>query len=57
LKEITKEDGQKHRPSEPGAVKERQYAQDYLDDTINSGRSIAMRKQILEGARKFLEER
>ena len=39
-----------------GAVRERQYAKDYLDETPNSGKSIAIRKQILEGSRRFLEQ-
>lgn len=57
LKEITKENSQAFRPSEPGAIKERQYASDYLDSAPNSGKNIAIRKQILDGSRKFLEQR
>ncbi|KKY21229.1 putative nuclear pore protein [Diplodia seriata] len=39
------------------APKERQFAQDYLDETPTSGRSIAMRKRILDGGRSFLEKK
>ncbi|EKG20170.1 Nucleoporin interacting component Nup93/Nic96, partial [Macrophomina phaseolina MS6] len=37
--------------------KERQFAQDYLEDEQSSGRSIAIRKRILDGARRFLEKK
>lgn len=37
--------------------KERQFAEDYLDETPSSGRSIAIRKRILDGARRFLEKK
>ncbi|KAI9652044.1 MAG: hypothetical protein M1831_007236 [Alyxoria varia] len=56
LKEIVREDSKVDRPSDPGAVKERQYMKDYLDETENSQRPLALRKQILYGSRKFLEE-
>lgn len=57
LKEITKENAQAYRPSEPGAVRERQYAADYLDSAPNSAKGVAIQKQIIEGSRKFLEQR
>lgn len=41
--------------SAPGAIKERQFAEDYLDDNINSNESVRMRKRIIEGSRKYLE--
>lgn len=43
--------------SDPGAIKERHYAEDYLDDSTNSRKSAALKKQILEGSRQFLEKR
>jgi nuclear pore complex protein Nup93 len=43
-------------PSEPGAVKERQYAEDYLDESPKSRKAINLKKQILEGSRTFLEK-
>lgn len=37
--------------------KERQFAQDYLEEEPASGRSIAIRKRILDGSRRFLEKK
>jgi nuclear pore complex protein Nup93 len=42
-------------PSEPGAVKERQYAEEYLEESSKSPEAIKLRNQILEGSRAFLE--
>lgn len=42
--------------SEPGAVKERQYSGDYLDESNNSRKAIDLKKQILTGSREFLEQ-
>jgi nuclear pore complex protein Nup93 len=56
LIEITKENGKVEKPSDPGAIKERQYRDDYLDENVNSPKSTAMRKRILEGSRQFLEK-
>ncbi|KAI9719681.1 MAG: hypothetical protein M1828_006113 [Chrysothrix sp. TS-e1954] len=56
LRHIVQEKSDVERPSEEGAVKERQYAEDYLDENTNSGKSIAMRRQILNGSRSFLED-
>lgn len=42
-------------PSEPGAVKERQYAEDYLEESSKSLKAVELKKQILEGSRSFLE--
>ena len=39
------------------APKERQFAPEYLDDNIGSERSIKLRKRILTGSRRFLEEK
>ncbi|EEH03384.1 meiotically up-regulated gene 87 protein [Histoplasma capsulatum G186AR] len=42
--------------SEPGVLKERQFAGDYLDDSLHSVGATRMRKRIIEGSRKFLEQ-
>ncbi|KAB8338826.1 hypothetical protein FH972_021770 [Carpinus fangiana] len=55
LKEIVQENPSVQRPSDPGAIRERQYIKSYLDETPSSGTSLQMRKQILNGSRKFLE--
>ncbi|KAK0308214.1 nuclear pore complex subunit [Friedmanniomyces endolithicus] len=52
---ITGEDASKENVSEPGVVKERQYAQSYLDESSASKRQGSVRKQIIDGSRKFLE--
>ncbi|TKA66247.1 hypothetical protein B0A55_09596 [Friedmanniomyces simplex] len=52
---ITGEDASKENVSEPGVVKERQYAQSYMDDSHASRRQGTMRKGIIDGSRKFLE--
>jgi nuclear pore complex protein Nup93 len=54
LKHIVKEDPSAQRPSDSNAVRERQYAKSYLED--NPGKSVALRKQILDGSRSYLEE-
>lgn len=43
--------------SGPGAVKERQYGKDYLGLSAKSETTTSLKKQILEGSRKFLERR
>ncbi|KAF2718806.1 NIC-domain-containing protein [Polychaeton citri CBS 116435] len=42
--------------SEPEAVHSRQFARDYLDENERSPGSMATRKRIVNGSRKFLEE-
>ncbi|EAS29773.3 nuclear pore protein [Coccidioides immitis RS] len=42
--------------AEPGAIKERQFSQDYLDENVNSNESVRMRKRIVEGSRRYLEQ-
>lgn len=56
LAEIVGENPKVKSPSESGAVRERQYAQDYLDDAPTSRNAFALRKRIIEGSRKFLEK-
>ncbi|KAJ5895471.1 Nucleoporin interacting component Nup93/Nic96 [Penicillium taxi] len=43
--------------SEPGAVKERQFVDDYLEESNNSRKVINLKKRILEGSRTFLEQK
>lgn len=56
LKTITRENGDIRDPSELGAVRERQYAQDYLEENAASARATEVRRRILDGSRKFLED-
>ncbi|OQU96760.1 hypothetical protein CLAIMM_02793 [Cladophialophora immunda] len=48
LREITKE-GQ-------STVRERQYAQAYLDETVSAPATLKLKKQIVEGSRTYLEK-
>lgn len=41
--------------SDPGAIKERQFSEEYLNETPKSQQAAGLRKQIIEGSRKFLE--
>ncbi|WEW59428.1 nuclear pore complex subunit [Emydomyces testavorans] len=41
--------------AEPGAIKERQFAQDYLDENVNSNESVRLRGRVIEGSRRYLE--
>lgn len=56
LAEIVGENATVQRPSDPGAIRERQYAQDYLDDSATSRPGFALRKRIIDGSRRFLEK-
>ncbi|KAI7225559.1 NIC-domain-containing protein, partial [Hortaea werneckii] len=56
LVQITGEDATKENAADPGAVKERQYATDYLDDNPNARGRLDIRKRIIGGSRKFLEK-
>ena len=56
LRNIVKEISDVERPSDEGAIRERQYAQDYISDNPNTGASIRLRQQILDGSLKFLED-
>jgi nuclear pore complex protein Nup93 len=42
--------------SDPRAIKERHFAQDYLDDAPNSRNAFDLRKRIIDGSRRFLEK-
>ncbi|KAK4998450.1 nuclear pore complex subunit [Elasticomyces elasticus] len=52
---VTGENASVQRPSDPGAIRERQYASDYLDEDPSSARSVKIRQRILSGSRSFLE--
>ncbi|EIT77755.1 nuclear pore complex protein An-Nic96 [Aspergillus flavus] len=41
--------------SDPGALKERQFSEDYLEEAPASRRAISLRKRIVDGSRTFLE--
>lgn len=56
LIKIVKEDPSAQSPAEPNAVRERQYADDYLDETPNSAKAIRLKKQIVDGSRRHLEK-
>ncbi|KKK19385.1 hypothetical protein ARAM_006767 [Aspergillus rambellii] len=42
--------------SDPGAIKERQFSAEYLNEVPNSHQAVGLRKRIVEGSRKFLEK-
>ena len=56
LVQITSEDASKESLAEPEVVRERQYATAYLTDVPGAKDHIALRKRILNGSRKFLEQ-
>ncbi|KAF7502379.1 hypothetical protein GJ744_005971 [Endocarpon pusillum] len=56
LIDITKEDAAVQNQSDPGAIKERQYSEAYLDEKPHSPKATKLRKQILHGSRAYLEK-
>lgn len=56
LAEITGEDPSKDSLADPGAVRPRQYAGDYLDEAPNAKGPNAIRQRIISGSRTFLEK-
>lgn len=56
LAEITGEDPSKESWAEPGAIKSRQYARDYLDETPNAKGPSNIRSRIISGSRAYLEK-
>jgi nuclear pore complex protein Nup93 len=56
LAEITGEDASKESWAEPGAIKPRHYARDYLDETPNAKGPSGIRSRIINGSRSFLEK-
>ena len=53
---ISKENNDATDTTDPNAVKERAFADEYLDETPNSIKSMKMRKRIIDGSRRSLEE-
>jgi nuclear pore complex protein Nup93 len=56
LADIVGESPDYQTSSDPRAIRERHYAQDYLDDAANSRKAFDLRKRILDGSRRFLEK-
>ncbi|MCJ1308804.1 hypothetical protein MMC25_002459 [Agyrium rufum] len=56
LIEIVKESSDITTFTDPGAVRERQYATEYLDDAPNSAKAIGIRRRIIDGSRTALEK-
>ncbi|KAI9861990.1 MAG: hypothetical protein M1813_005061 [Trichoglossum hirsutum] len=56
LVEIVKENPKAINVTDPDAIRERQFAADYLDETPNSTRSVTIKKRIIDGSRNFLEK-
>jgi nuclear pore complex protein Nup93 len=56
LIEVVEEKGDVMPLSVRGAIKERQYADDYLDEGQNSAKAIKIRTRILNGSRRYLEQ-
>jgi nuclear pore complex protein Nup93 len=55
LVEIVKEDATAGAVSEPNAIKERQFATDYLSEDPKSAVAVRMNTRILAGSRQFVE--
>lgn len=55
LVEIVKEDATASAVSEPNAVKERQFATEYLSEEPKSAQAVRVNKRILDGSRRFVE--
>lgn len=56
LAKITGEDPSKDSLADPGAIRPRQYARDYLDEAPNAKGPSNIRKRIITGSRAFLEK-
>jgi nuclear pore complex protein Nup93 len=56
LTTIIKENPSITDKTEPGAVRERQFAADYLEESVKSRNSANLKNKILEGSRTFLEK-
>ncbi|KAH0543668.1 hypothetical protein FGG08_001983 [Glutinoglossum americanum] len=57
LSEIVKENPNAVNATDPDNIRERQFAADYLEESPNSARSVAIKKRIIDGSRSFLEKR
>ena len=56
LIEVTREDSDPSSSTAPKPAKERQFAEDYLDEVPNSARTTNIRKRIIDGSRRCLEK-
>ncbi|KAF3387051.1 Nucleoporin NIC96 [Penicillium rolfsii] len=56
LMTIIKENPSITDKTDPGAVRERQFAVDYLEESVKSRNSVNLKNKILEGSRTFLEK-
>ncbi len=56
LVEIVKEDPSAERVTDPNAVRERQFIDEYLDEGARSAKSMRLKRRILEGSRRYLEQ-
>ncbi|MCJ1476998.1 hypothetical protein MMC13_005669 [Lambiella insularis] len=56
LIEIVKENPEVTSPTDPRAVKERQFANDYLDEAPTSAKALKIRRMIIDGSRRALEK-
>ena len=54
--EIARESSSAYSPGDAGALKQRHYADQYLDENPNSQESLQIRKRIIEGSRRALEK-
>lgn len=50
------EDPSAERVTDPNALRERQYRDDYLEEGVRSARSMQMKTRIIDGARRYLEQ-
>ncbi|KAI9695263.1 MAG: hypothetical protein M1820_008782 [Bogoriella megaspora] len=55
IAQIVEENANVLRPTDPGAIKQRDYAKQYLDDSPMSRDSIFIRRRILKGSQTYLE--
>lgn len=56
LIEIVQEDLSGENITDANGTRERQFADDYLDEATNSAGSMRMKKRIIDGSRRFLEK-
>ncbi|KAL8753507.1 MAG: hypothetical protein Q9199_004996, partial [Rusavskia elegans] len=56
LIEIVREPSNPQNASQTDVPKQRQFLNDYLDETPNSARQVEIRKRILDGSRRSLEQ-
>jgi len=54
--EIVKENPEATSLTDPRAVRERQFADEYLEESPQSANALKMRRTILDGSRRALEK-